>query len=143
MRPVLGLLGLLAVGIFASACDGVVVYISTGPTPVHPAFHDGGTILVGVPVNGTLSAHGSAVQYQVVPPRNGTLVVRVSWEQSRGLIELLVAETLFTPVPGGKPPIAGRLPVHAGQSYTVRVMDGAPRGYDTLSLPFVVTTSME
>src|SRR4029453_8997337 len=46
------------------------------------------------------------------------------------------------PPPAVSPPNVAKLPVISGQTYSVRVRDGAPWDYDELDLPFVLTTSL-
>jgi hypothetical protein len=72
------------------------------------------------------------------------LIVLLSWEPHGGLLELGMAETLFTASPlDWSPPILGKLSVAAGRTYRVTVTNGAPWDYDELNLPYLLTTSME
>jgi len=102
---------------------------------------DGGTIPIGTPVNGMLTAHGGVVQYQVTAPRSGTLALGVSWDKSSGLVDVLFASTMLPRV--SAPPINARMPVQAGQSYIVQVTDAGASGSGTLNLPFTVTATMD
>ena len=139
MKSVFIVLALAAIG---SACEGLVVVISTGPTSVAGAHVDGGVIAIGTPVNGALTVHGAAVGYHVVAPRTGTLALGVSWDRSRGLVDVLFASNML-PRPLTAPPFNARVPVQAGQSYDIQVVDGTPSDAATLNLPFTLTAMME
>jgi len=144
---------LVAAAVMASGCEGLTVIVSTGPSPIQAstatvavvrvANIDGGPIVVGSPVAGTLRAHDTAVQYQLVAPRDGTLFVRVTWEASRGAIEMRLAGTPFSTAPDMRPPVTGRIQVRAGQPYPIWIGDAAPWDYGEVNLPFVVVTSLE
>ncbi len=71
------------------------------------------------------------------------LVARVSWDRTRGVLEMNLAGTRFGPIPGDRSFIVGELSVVAGQRYQIVVTDGAPWDYDNLYLPFTLRTSME
>ena len=139
MKAVLLVLVLAALD---SACEGLVVVISTGPTSLAGAHVDGGVIAIGTAVNGSLTAHGGAVQYHVVAPRSGTLALGVSWDKSNGLVDVLFASNML-PRPLTAPPFNARVPVQAGRSYDIQVADGAPSNAGTLNLPFTLTAAME
>lgn len=126
----------------SSACEGLVVVISTGPTSLAGAHVDGGVIAIGAPVNGSLTAHGGAVRYHVVAPRSGTLALGVSWDKSNGLVDVLFASTML-PRPLTAPPFNARVTVQAGQSYDIQVADGTPSAAGTLNLPFTLTAAIE
>ena len=136
------LLTLTTMAALVCGCDGLVVVISTSPTSVAGAHVDGGVIAIGTPVNGMLAIHGSAVQYQVVAPRTGTLALGVSWNRSQGLVDVLFASNML-PRPLTAPPFNARVPVQAGQSYVIRVADGSPSDAGTLNLPFTLTAVMD
>src|SRR3954453_23489228 len=147
MKAVLALLAATAAGLCLSACDGLVVVISTAPSPLPGStttavVHiDGGTIPFGRPVNGALTTRGGAVQYQIVPPRTGTLVLGVNWDKSHGLIDVLFASNLL-PRPINAPPFYARMPVQAGQTYVVRIGDGgAAAASQTMNLQYTVTAA--
>jgi len=139
MKSVLAALVVAALG---SACEGLVVVISTGPTSVAGAHVDGGVIAIGTPVSGALTTHGGSVQYHVVAPRTGTLALGVSWDRSQGLVDVLFASNML-PRQMAAPPFNTRMPVQAGQPYDLRVADGTPSEAGTLSLPFTLTATME
>jgi hypothetical protein len=145
---------LLCLSVLASACEsggrelgtpsGPSVGPSPGPPSSPPPFQGGRQISVGEEVTGTLTAHGTEMLYELTAPSDGTLILRLSWETHRGLLELRLAGTTFAASPPDwSPPIVARLSVAAGRTYPVRIMDGAPWDYDDLSLPFVVTTFIE
>src|SRR5205085_10548589 len=116
----------LAVLVFAaigSACEGLVVVISTGPTSVAGAHVDGGAIAIRTPVSGALTTHGGSVQYHVLAPRTGSLALGVSWDRSHGLVDVLFASNML-PRQAAAPPFNTRVAVQAGQSYDIRVADG-------------------
>lgn len=139
--------------VVASACGsgGRDLGTPTGPSVVHPTPppslpppQAARQISVGEEVTGTLEVHGTQLLYRLTAPSDGTLIVRLSWEPHRGLLELEVADRLFaSSPPDWSPPIVGELPVAAGQTYSVRIADGAPWDYDDLNLPFDMTTSMK
>jgi hypothetical protein len=131
-----------AAAVCVSACDGLVVVISTGPSSVAGARVDGGAIPIGTPVTGMLTAHGSAVQYQVVAPRSGTLALGVNWDRSHGLVDVLFASNML-PRPLNAPPINARVPVQSGQSYSVQVVDAGSTTGEPVNLPFTVTATLE
>jgi hypothetical protein len=109
------------------------------PSPPPPAHR---AINVGEEVKDTLTFHGDQRVFELTAASDGTLVARVSWERSRGVLELMLADRRFGPsTPEGS--IIGTLLVVAGQRYRVRVADGAPWDYDDLFLPFALTTSVE
>ena len=120
-----------------------VVPNSTRP-PSLPPPQAARQISVGEEVTGTLEVHGTKMLYQLTAPSDGTLIVRLSWEPHRGLLELEVADRSFaSSPPDWLPPIVGELSVTAGRTYSVTIADGAPWNYDDLNLPFVMTTSIE
>jgi hypothetical protein len=130
--------------ILASACGsgGREIGTPTGPSVVPP--QGGRQISVGEEVTDTLTVHGTQKLYQLTAPSDGTLIVRLSWEPHRGLLELTLADRSFaSSPPDWLPPIVGELSVAAGRTYSVKIADGAPWDYDDLYLPYVVTTSME
>jgi hypothetical protein len=139
--------------VIASACgsDNRGPTTISGPsllptqTPLPPAPPPSGVpISVGEAVRDTLTGHGTERRYQLTAPTDGTLILRLSWEAGQGLLELRVGDQQFmASTPGWLPPIAARVSVAGGQTYAVRVMDGAPWDYDVLYLPFVLMTSME
>jgi len=132
----------LALAVLSSACEGLVVVISTGPTSVAGAHVDGGVIAIGTPVNGSLTAHGGSVHYHVVAPRSGTLALGVSWDKSNGLVDVRFGSNML-PRPLTAPPFNARVPVQAGQSYDIQVADGTSSAAGTLNLPFTLTAAME
>jgi hypothetical protein len=104
----------------------------------------GRQISVGEEVTDTLTAHGAEKLYQLTAPSDGTLILRLSWEPHRGLLDLKVGNAVFqASQPDWLPPIVAKLSVTAGQTYPVWIMDGAPWDYDPLNLPFVLTTSIQ
>ncbi len=112
--------------------------------PSPPPVQGGRQISIGEEVTDTLTAHGAEMLYQLMAPRDGTLILRLSWERRRGLLELRLADTRFTASPPDwSPPIVAELSVAAGRTYSVRIMDGAPWDYDDLYLPFILTTFIE
>ena len=142
-------LNLVAAGLCLSACDGTIVFISTGPSPVTGAsatvtvgHGDGGVLAFGTPTHGALHSHGDAIDYRLVPSRTGTLVLGVSWDKSHGLIDVSFASSML-PRPTTAPPFTARVPVQAGQTYVVCIADGAPGNDNALDLPFTVTANLE
>jgi hypothetical protein len=117
---------------------------SPRPPSLPPPPQGGRQINVGEEVTDTLTAHGTQKVYQLTAPSDGTLIVRLSWEPHRGLLELELADRSFgSSPPDWSPPIVGELSVAAGRMYSVKIADGAPWDYDDLSLPYVMTTSIE
>ena len=114
------------------------------PPPSPPQPQGGRQISVGEDFTDTLTTHGTERLYQLTAPSDGTLIVRLSWEPHRGLLELKLADMQFSASPPDwSPPIVGELSVAAGRTYSVKISDGAPWDYDDLNLPFVVTTSIK
>jgi len=112
------------------------------PAPPQPPSQVPRVISVGEEVKDTLTFHGDQRAFELTAPSTGTLIARVSWERNRGLLELMLADRRFGPsTPEGA--IVGTLLVVAGQTYRVRIADGAPWDYDDLFLPFALTTSVE
>ena len=135
-------LALLAAGI-AAACEGLVVIVSTGPSPLYvgTAYTDAGTIVVGRPVNGVLIAYDTSVQYRVVAPSAGTLFVRVTWEASRGPLGMRLGDP-WQNAPGVRSPLTARLSVRAGQACPILISPPATQT-GPLNLPYTVVASME
>lgn len=101
-------------------------------------------IQIGDIVADTLVGHGNKLLYEVVAPATGTLTLHLEWKWRDGLLSMKVGEEHFTAFPPDwAPPIAGRLPVDAGQSYRVTVLDAAPWDYDDLRLPFLLTATLQ
>lgn len=149
MNAVLTRVALLGACVGLSACDGLVVVISTAPSPLQPGSATvtvvhvaGGPIVVGRPINGVVTAPGGGVDYQFAPPRSGMLVLGVNWDRSLGALNVLVASNLL-PRPATAPPFTARVPVQAGQTYTIQVTDGATPAGPTVNVPFTVTASLE
>jgi hypothetical protein len=115
---------------------------SPGPPSPPAPIPVGRQITVGEEVTDTLTDHGTDRLYQLTAPSDGTLIVRLSWDPNRGSLELRLADIRFASRPPDRSPIIAKLPVAAGQTYSVWVMDAAPWEYDELSLSFVVTTSI-
>ena len=135
-------LALLAAGM-AAACEGLIVVVSTGPTPLYAgtAYTDAGTIVVGRPVSGVLVAYDTSVQYRVVAPSTGTLFVRVTWEASHGTLGMRLGDP-WQHAPGGRPPLTARLTVRAGQACPILISPPATQS-GPLNLPYTVVASME
>ena len=142
--------------VFAAACgrEGIVA-LPTAPSraasPTPPAAPPPPLappdqvrhITVGTEVDGLLTAHGASNFFELIAPLDGMLVARLSWDRTRGVLEMKLAGTRFGPNPGDRSFIGGELPVVAGQRYQIVVSDGAPWDYDNLFLPFTLRTSME
>ena len=139
--------------VFASACEsghelGTPLQPTAAPAPAPPSVppppQPPRQITVGEDFTDTLMGHGTEKLYQLTAPADGTLIVRLSWEPHRGLLELGLADRSFaSSPPDWSPPIVGELSVAAGRTYSVKISDGAPWDYDDLNLPFVVTTSIK
>ena len=149
MKSVLTLLPVITATVCLAACDGVIIVIGTGPstlagtsstTIVHV---NGGAIPIGTPITGAVTTRASDVQYQIVPPRTGTLVLGVSWDRSRGPLDVLFASNVL-PQPINGQPFSARLPVQAGQTYVVSIADGSSgASYGNVNVPFTVSATME
>jgi hypothetical protein len=154
MRRAAGLLSLLIV---ASACGSgtsmpptpVVPPVAPTPTPAPspvppPPPQTGRVIAVGDTIADTLTEHGTERVYVLTAPADGTLMVRLTWEAHRGLLEIRIGSALFAASPPDwVPPVVARLAVVKGQTYLVRIIDGAPWDYDVLDLPFSAATAIE
>jgi hypothetical protein len=135
-------LALLAAGM-AAACEGLVVVVSTGPSPLYAgtAYTDAGTIVVGRSVSGVLIAYDTSVQYRVVAPSAGTLFVRVTWETSRGPLGMRLGDP-WQDASGVRSPLTARLSVRAGQACPILISPPAIQNHP-LNLPYTVVASME
>jgi len=101
-----------------------------------------GVISVGEEVKDTLTFHGDQRVFELTAPSEGTLVARVRWERSQGVLDLMLGDRWFgDSSPEGS--IVGMLLVVAGQRYRVQVADAVPWDYDDLFVRFVLTTSLE
>lgn len=140
------LAALLCLLVLASACAEGSDNPPTAPPPAPqsrtaPSPAPVRQISIGEEVEDTLTFHGDQRVYELTAPLDGTLVVRVSWERSQGVLELMLADRwLYSSTAEG---IIGRLVVVAGQQYRVLVADGARWDYDHLFLPFALTTRIE
>lgn len=115
----------------------------TPPQPTPPLRSESRTIEVGEPVSGTLTAHGTEVLFAMMAPSDGVLVARLTWEPKAGRLALKLADAYFQHDTDDLSPLVGTLPVVAGQTYRLTVLDSAPWDYDDLLLPFVLTTSIQ
>jgi hypothetical protein len=113
---------------------------SPSPSPTNPEASPR-AISVGEAVQGRLDAHGLVNVFELTAPRDGTLLVRLSWTPTQGSLELWLAGILSPR--GDSPPVTGQLPVIAGGKYLLRVSDHAAWDYDELHLPYELTTAME
>jgi len=143
MKHQAALLGFL---VLAAACGSNSSQLPTSPSvPSVPAGTSTSVavraISVGEEVTGTLEVHGTRNVFELTAPSDGTLVARVSWRPTQGRLELWLADTLSSQA--DKPPITGRLTVVAGRKYRVTVADYAAWDYDTLFLPYVLTTDIQ
>jgi hypothetical protein len=84
--------------------------------------------------------HGDKRVFELTASSDGTLVARVTWDRSRGLLELMLGDKRFAP--SAPEASVGTLVVVAGQRYRMSIADGAPWDYDDLFVPFVLTTSI-
>jgi hypothetical protein len=149
MKSVLACLSVITATVCLAACDGLVIVIGTGPSPLSgtsttAVIHvSGGVIPIGTPISGAVTRRGSDVQFQIVPPRTGTLVLGVNWDQNHGLLDVLFASNML-PRPTNGQPFSARLPVQAGQTYMVSIADGSG-GVSTsdINVPFTVSATME
>ena len=141
--------GLLCLSVLGSACGsdrgGPPAVALTSPTSesrpsASPEPHQ--VITVGEKVETALTFHGESKHFELVAPLSGTLIARVSYERSRGVLQLDLGDQISVASPPDGS-IVGKLPVAVAQRYRVRVADGAPWDYDDLFLPFVLTTSIE
>jgi hypothetical protein len=135
-------LALLAAGM-AAACEGLIVVVSTGPSPLYAGnvYTDAGTIVVGTPVSGVLIAYDTSVHYRVVAPSAGTLFVRVTWESSRGPLGMRLGDP-WQDAPGVRSPLTARMSVRAGQACPILISPPAtPNG--PLNVPYTVVASIE
>jgi hypothetical protein len=128
----------------SSACQSGTMRQATNPTaPSSLTATVPLAITVGKEVTGTLDAHGAERFYELTAMSSGTLVARLVWVPADGRLELEIGDREFANFPENRSPIVGEMPVVAGLKYRIRVSDGAPWDYDGLSLPFVLTTSLE
>jgi len=86
--------------------------------------------------------HGVQDVFELSAPRDGTLIVRLSWDIAQGRLSLSVLDGRLNPRTGD-PPIIATLPVEAGSAYRLRVADAAPWDYDVFHLRYVLRTAIE
>ena len=131
-----------------SACDGIVVIVSSGTTPTLVASPTSRTppprdIAFGVTVFGTVTSSHPTHVFDVIAPSGGILVVRVSWDVRSSGTQLLL-RVGNTPFAGARPdwsPIVGRLPIRQGERCRLIVETASA---DSVSNDqFVLTTSLE
>jgi hypothetical protein len=77
--------------------------------------------------------------FEITGKADGALTLSLTWDPSRGAIELWLDDRGVQGNPPGR--IASTLPIVRGQRYLLRVADAAPWDYDDLHLPFVLTTA--
>lgn len=144
MRNLALLCGLM---LTAAACDGgpdgppfvprpspPVTFGPPAPPPVPTR-----AIAVGEEVTGTFT--GASHAFELTPPAGGTLVAQLTWAPVKSLLALKLAERKFDPAPPDWSPVVGRMPVAAGQRYSVIVEGlGTDEWFDD---PFVLKTWME
>lgn len=142
MRQLGSLLCLLMLAGVSAACDGFVLFVSTGPLP--DAKHSPTApppprpIVLGEVVRTTFVV--PEVCFDLKAPANGTLFVRISWDPDDGDIDLAFASTVLPATVGGSSgggAAVRTLRVAAGQSYRIAVT--GRQG----PVPFTLTTSME
>jgi hypothetical protein len=149
MRKLAALLGLLVLAFACGGGDTLPTAPSTVLSPGDPApppstpTGPGRVISVGEQVNGTLTAHGASMLFDLTAPSDSTLVVRLNWDPRQGSLVLQLEDQVLSAVPPDRSSIVGRLPVTAGRNYRLRVADFAAWDYDDLFLPFVLTTTLE
>jgi hypothetical protein len=116
--------------------------LPTSPTVISP----GNTaepvrlITVGQEIKETLTQNGERMLFDFTAPSSGTLIVQLSWVRAQGRLELTVNKGSFT---SAQPPIIGKIPVTRGETYELKVQDPAAWDDGGLSLPFVLTTTIE
>jgi hypothetical protein len=79
---------------------------------------------------------------RVTVARDGTLIVRLSWDIAQGRLSLSVLDGRLNPRTGD-PPIIATQPVEAGSAYRLRVAGAAPWDYDIFQLRYVLRTVIE
>ena len=138
------LAALLCLPVLAAGCGsngGGLLTIPSAPSATSPSISPAREITVGEEVTGTLEAHGAENVFELTARSDGTLVVRLSWAPTQGRLELWLADSLSSQ--SDRPPVVGKLPVAAGRKYRVKVADSAAWDYDSLFLPYALTTAIE
>ena len=101
-------------------------------------------VTLGELVHGVLSAPGDEEFFDLTVPRDGILVVRLSWDLQRGSAGFTVEDrsVYAWETPRGSP-ITLKLPVVAGRTYRFSVWEPFPWEYGVVVVPFVITTAIE
>ena len=112
------------------------------PAPTPPGSASPVRISVGQDVAGAMDQHGVQDVFELTAPRDGTLVVRLSWDRAQGRLSLSTLDFRLY-VRTETPPIIATLPVVAGDAYRLRVADADPWDYDIFHLRYVLTAAYE
>lgn len=121
----------------------VIQALPISAPPGNPSESAATTVNVGERVEGVLCCdNGSFAVYVLTAPSDGTLVVQLSWNRTHGHLEMYLDDAHFNNW-GDPPPLVGKLPVLAGRTYRIRVVDGAPWDYGGMNVPFVLTAALE
>jgi hypothetical protein len=88
---------------------------------------------------------GSYLTYELTPPSTGTLVARLTWDQSLTSTSLMltIGDTSFRASAPGEASLVGRMSVTAGQKYQARIEEGRSPWDYYFNNPFVLITSIE
>ena len=144
MRQFGALVSLLVIACGSAACDGFVLFVSTGPLP--PAHSSPTAVVAAQPIVVGEVVHTTFVVpevcFDVTPAISGNLFVFVNWDRRQGDIDLALGSTVFslpaTTVSAARDAsLVGSMRVAGGQSYRVTV--AGERG----PVPFTLTTSLK
>jgi hypothetical protein len=130
-------------GLSSPTAPPVIQALPISAPPGPPGETGAPRIDVGERVEGALCCNnGSFAVYVLTAPSDGTLVVHLSWNRNQGHLEMYLDDTHFNNW-GDLPPLVGKLPVGAGRTYRIRVVDGAPWDYGGMNVPFVLSASIK
>jgi hypothetical protein len=99
-------------------------------------------INIGEEVTSGLVAHDTYATFELTAPADGKVIARLKWNPKDGRLEVILAARHIVPSQNDGS-IVATFAVSAGRMHRIVVADGAPWDYDTLNLPFVLTTSVE
>jgi hypothetical protein len=99
-------------------------------------------ISIGEQASSALVAHDTYATFELTVPADGKVVARLNWDPNDGRLEVFLGDQHIVPSENNGS-IVATFVVSASRMHRIVVADGAPWDYDSLDLPFVLTTSIE